>query len=583
MVSRGRGSVALFYVGLASLFLTACATIGDAVKKDPAAPANGQYADTIYLGENIITMDANTEGDSAVAISNDEIIAVGNRSDVLRYRSEKTAIVELGEKALLPGFIDAHGHFTGQATLSSTANLSSPPVGEVRNIEDLKRVLITHIRKNKIPAGEWVIGYGYDDSLISDQRHPTRADLDAVSSVHPIHLLHVSGHLGATNSLALKIAKIGPETPNPEGGVFRRMTDGKTPNGVLEERAQYILQKYWPTPTAAEALVGIETAQKLYAGYGITTVQDGAASMPAIDLLRTADSQGKLSLDIVSYLHLAKPKQMLPPSETFGSYGSRHKLGGVKLVLDGSPQGKTAYLSEPFHVVPSGQKANYNGYANYPVDKINQMVDKVLDHKVPLIAHANGDAAAELLIDAVEQAHAENRKGTGRTVMIHAQTVRDDQLDRIARLGMVPSFFSSHVFFWGDWHRDSVLGPLRGARISPTRSALDRNIPFTIHNDGPVVPPDMIRLLWATSHRATRSGKILGAEQRVSIRDAIKAITINAAYQYFEEDRKGSISVGKQADLVILSENPLTLQPAELLRLKVMETISRGQSVYSRQ
>ena len=164
--------------------------------------------------------------------------------------------------------------------------------------------------------------------------------------------------------------------------------------------------------------------------------------------------------------------------------------------------------------------------------------------------------------------------------MIHAQTVRDDQLDRMAPLDMIPSFFSSHVFFWGDYHRDSVLGPVRGTRISPAKSALDRNIIFTTHNDAPIVPPDMIRLLWATSHRETRSGKILGAEQRVSVYDALKSMTINAAYQNFEEDIKGSISVSKNADFVILPENPLKMKPENLLQLKVVKTVSRGSTVF---
>jgi predicted amidohydrolase YtcJ len=287
-----------------------------------------------------------------------------------------------------------------------------------------------------------------------------------------------------------------------------------------------------------------------------------------------------LSLDIVSYLYLQKPEQILPPAGEFGQYDGRFKLGGVKLVLDGSPQGKTAYLSHPYHVVPDGQKNDYRGYPNYPTDEVNAMVSEVLTHNVPLIAHANGDAMEEILIDAVAASYAKGVKGKGRSVMIHAQTVREDQLDRMAQLGMIPSFFSSHVFFWGDYHRDSVLGSVRGARISPAKSALDRKMIFTTHNDSPIVPPDMIRLLWATSQRETRSGKILGAEQRIPIYDALKSVTVNAAYQNFEEGIKGSIEVGKNADFVILSENPLKLQPADLLKLKVMQTISRGKTVF---
>ncbi len=551
---------------------------------EPAAPSIAvpalQVAETIYLGENIVTMDPDAKDMQAVAVANGMIIAVGTRDDVLRHKGKSSEILDLGSKALLPGFIDAHGHFTFQAMLLSAVNLSSPPVGEVTNIEDLKNTLKSHIAAMKIPEGQWVVGYGYDESLMSEGRHPTRADLDAVSTDHPIYLLHVSGHLGSGNSLALQAGGIGPDSADPEGGVIRRMADGKTPNGVLEERAQFAVQAKLPTPTPQQALAGLAAAQKLYASYGITTVQDGAASQPSIDLVRAANAQGLLSLDIVSYLYLQKPEQILPPASEFGHYDGRFKLGGVKLVLDGSPQGKTAYLSHPYHVVPDGQEKDYRGYPNYPTDEVNAMVSKVLTHNVPLIAHANGDAMEEILIDAVAASYARGVKGKGRSVMIHAQTVREDQLDRMAELGMIPSFFSSHVFFWGDYHRDSVLGPVRGARISPTKSALDRNMIFTTHNDSPIVPPDMIRLLWATSQRETRSGKILGAEQRIPIYDALKSVTVNAAYQNFEEGIKGSIAVGKNADFVILSENPLKLQPADLLKLKVMQTISHGKTVF---
>lgn len=571
--------VSAFAMALAFLLFSSCMANEQSQIEPAATPV--QVADVIYLGRNIVTMDPDAKEAEAVAVADGKIIAVGKRSDILRHKGNASQIVELDEQAMLPGFIDAHGHFTFQAMLLSAVNLSSPPVGTVNNLEDLKNTLKTNIASNNIPKGQWVVGYGYDESLMAEKRHPTRVDLDEVSKDHPIYLLHVSGHLGSGNSLALKAGGIGPDTSDPEGGVIRRMVDGKTPDGVLEERAQYAVQTKLPMPTPQQALAGLAAAQKLYASYGITTVQDGAASQPSIDLVRAANAQGLLSLDIVSYFHLQKPEQQLPPAVEFGKYDGRFKLGGVKLVLDGSPQGKTAFLSKPFHIVPDGQKTDYRGYPNYPTDKVNAMVSSVLTHNVPLIAHANGDAMGELLINAIDASHSEGVKGKGRSVMIHAQTVREDQLDHMASLGMIPSFFSSHVFFWGDYHRDSVLGPVRGVRISPAKSALDRNIIFTTHNDAPIVPPDMIRLLWATSHRETRSGQILGPEQRVSTYDALKSMTINAAYQNFEETQKGSIAVGKQADFVILSENPLKVKPAELLRVKVKQTISRGKTVFS--
>jgi predicted amidohydrolase YtcJ len=263
-------------------------------------------------------------------------------------------------------------------------------------------------------------------------------------------------------------------------------------------------------------------------------------------------------------------------------YRGRLALGGVKLVLDGSPQAKTAYLGTPYHVPPPGQPADYRGYPVVSQAFVDAALARFLPAGIPVIAHANGDAAGDMLIDAVARAVARSPGIDHRTVMIHAQTVREDQLDRMRELGMIPSFFAAHAFFWGDWHRDAVLGPERAARISPARSALARALPFTIHNDAPVVPPDAIRLLWAAVNRTTRSGALLGPEQRIGTLDALRALTANGAYQIFEERLKGTLAVGKRADLVILSRDPLQLGPEQLLELGVVETFSHGRSVFRR-
>jgi predicted amidohydrolase YtcJ len=210
---------------------------------------------------------------------------------------------------------------------------------------------------------------------------------------------------------------------------------------------------------------------------------------------------------------------------------------------------------------------------------VRTRIERLLDARIPILAHANGDAAADMLIDAVALAEPLHDH---RTVMIHAQTVREDQLDRMATLKMIPSYFSAHTFYWGDWHRDSVFGNERASRISPTRSTVQRNMVFTTHNDAPIVPPNMLRLLWATTNRITRSGKTLGAEQRISVYDALLSITMHAAYQMFEEDSKGSITEGKWADLVVLSTNPLGVAVEDLQDIEVSATYSHGVPIYTR-
>ncbi len=562
-------------IPLTSVSLTAALALAVAA----SAHAAEAPADHVFLGEQIITMAERDERASALAVRGERIVWVGERGDHERFLGETTEVHELGERALLPGFIDAHGHLTYLAASLEWANLAPPPVGPVEAIEDLQRELRSHIREQEIPPGSWVIGSGYDDSLLREERHPTRADLDAVSTSHPIALLHVSGHLAAANSAALAAVGIDAESADPPGGHIRREADGKTPNGVLEETATYPIRAALQSPRG-NPMSNVEAALATYAGYGITTVQDGAIGAEALSLLEAMAEAERLSLDVVAYPITSSADEALS-GRAYGAYSRRLKLGGVKLILDGSPQGKTAYLSQPYHVAPAGQQASYRGYPIHPQAAVDVMINHYLDAGVPVLAHANGDAAAEMLIDAVAKVPATTR-GDHRTVMIHAQTVRDDQLDRMAELGIVPSFFSAHTFFWGDWHRDSVLGPARGARISPTRSAIERQLPFTVHNDAPIVPPDMVRLLWASSNRLTRSGKVLGSEQRLDAYEALRAVTAHAAYQYFEEKDKGTLAAGKLADLVLLSESPLERPPASLLELEVLETWSRGERVFAR-
>ncbi len=541
-----------------------------------------ENADVIYLGDNIITVDESNQNADAVAIKGERIIAVGKRSKVLKFKNDATKIIELGDKALLPGLIDAHGHIGFQAYLSTQVNLSSPPVGNIKTLDDLKTALTEYIQRNEIPEGQWVLGYGYDESLLKEKRHPQRHDLDQIGTKHPIYLTHVSGHLGAVNSKALELAGINADTKNPKGGVYRREQDSNIPNGVLEEKAAFGIRELFPQPGLEQSVENLIAAQNYYARYGITTIQDGAADENLLKLLSYAADQNKLFIDTVAYHFMLDPDGELPQNYS-KAYNNQFRIGGVKMILDGSPQGKTAYLSEPYKVPPHGQNNLYRGYPIYQPDIATAMIDRILSAKLPLLAHANGDAAAEILIHAVAKSHEKLENKDTRVTMIHAQTVREDQLDRMAALGMIPSFFSTHTFFWGDWHRDSVLGIDRGYRISPTQSALRRNMTFTVHNDTPIVPPDMVRLLWSTTNRRTRSGDIIGPKQRISTYEALKAMTIYAARQYFEEDTKGSISVGKQADLVITSQNPLTMNKEDLLNLKIIETISRGKTVYQAQ
>lgn len=532
-------------------------------------------ADLILTSNKVILMTGNEQAEAlSIAIKNKQIIWIGTHEKAERIQGKH---INYGNQAILPGFIDAHGHASYLAFATQVANLASPPVGTVNNIKELQSELKKFIKDSNLKPGEWVMGLGYDDSLLAEKRHPTKDDLDEVSTEHPIYLIHVSAHLGAANSLGLKLANINSKTQDPPGGKIRRYVNSLEPNGVFEETAAYPLQQL-AMSSYKDPIGSVKKAMQIYARNGITTVQDGASSPETIALMQAADAQGMINLDVISFPVGQNGLDQNLDSINFGSYEGRLKIGGIKLILDGSPQGKTAYLTEPYYKPPHSELDSYTGYPLIPQLEVSKWVKRYADLNIPIMAHANGDAAADMLIKAVTDA---DIASDHRTVMIHAQTVREDQLDKMKGLGIIPSYFSTHTFYWGDWHRDSVFGEKRAMRISPTKSSLDRKMPFTVHNDAPVVPPDMIRLLWSTTNRKTRSGKVLGDEQKISTYEALKAITINAAYQHFEDDIKGTLEVGKQADIVVLTEDPLDMDAKDILKIDVVATFSQGAEIFS--
>jgi predicted amidohydrolase YtcJ len=542
----------------------------------------GPPADTIFVGDNIVTMDPDQPTVEAVAVRGETIVGAGSRNDVMALEGPSTRVVDLGEQALLPGFIDSHGHFLGAARALESLSLHPPPVGDVNNIDDIVRKVRAWIADKNIPPGETVSGGGYDDSLLEEGRHPTRYDLDRASTEHPIILSHVSGHLSTANSAALAASNITAATPDPEGGHVRRVEGSMEPNGVLEERAGRLLagSRGFGSTSPEELEEQISKSIDVYLGYGTTTIQNGAGTSPQLArAIRGLADREPLEADIAAF---AGAGSILDDSLQYGrTYRNGFRIAGVKLFLDGSPQGRTAWVTEPYHEGPPGAPADYRAYGTADPDQFKSEAAALIERGVPIQVHANGDAAMDLMIDGVAEAvEGMDPMPDHRSVIIHAQLMRADQLDRAAELRIVPSFFAAHTFFWGDWHVRS-FGEERGTNVSPARWALDRGVHFTIHNDATVVPPDIMRLVSIAVNRKSRSGRVLGPHQRLTVMEALHAVTLGGAYQYFEEDTKGSITVGKQADLVILGENPLTADPADLEYIPILETFSRGRSVFT--
>jgi predicted amidohydrolase YtcJ len=546
---------------------------------DPVPPEGG-FADAVFLGTNIITMDPDAPSAEAVAIRGDTIALVGDRDKVMTFAGPDTRVEELGERALIPGLIDAHGHFGFTARLLKLANLSPPPVGPVKTIDDIVELLRTYIAENEVPPGAWVMGYGYDDSLLEELRHPTRDDLDLASTDHPIGIMHVSGHLAVANSAGLAALNINADSSDPPGGIIRRRAGSQDPNGVFEETAAYAVMGQLATGEPDDLERQIRDAALYYASFGITTVQEASVGPDDIAFIKSIAAKKALPIDVAAYPVVNQyPLDAINALRSEPDYSGGYRVAGVKFSLDGSPQGRTAWLTQPYLQGPAGADADYVAYPTIDPETYKSAAAVSIKNGVPILAHANGDAAIDLMIDGIDAALEQHAAKDHRAVIIHAQLMREDQLDRARELGVVPSFFSAHPFFWGDWHRES-FGDERALNISPIRWAVDRGVPFSIHNDAPVVPPDMMRLWWATVNRKTRSGFVLGAEQRATVYEALNAMTLTAAWQYFEEDRKGSITPDKQADLVILDRDPMTTDPDTLKDIKVLETIARGNTVF---
>jgi predicted amidohydrolase YtcJ len=531
----------------------------------------------LYVGGPILTMDAENRVVGALAVDGERIAAVGDEEPLRVWAEENgAAVVDLAGRALLPGFIDAHGHFPGEGVYESESivNLNSPPIGEVERIDGLVARLAALAAETS--EGEWVVGMGYDDTLLEELRHPTRHDLDRASSKHPIAVLHISAHLAVVNSAGLAKLDYHADTPDPEGGVIRREAGSQQPDGVLEENAMEPVRALL-FPGALAALEIIRSASRRYARAGVTTAQSGLASRPLMTILYWTSRLGLVPMRLVLWPNAETAEQIVageldPPASDYV------RTGAVKLIADGSIQGYTGYLTRPYHV-PPGDDAQYRGYPVIPRDELIEQVEHFHAAGLQVAVHGNGDASIDDILDAFESAQRKHPREDTRHVVIHAQMTRDDQLDRMRSLGVIPSFFSLHTYYWGDRHRRLFMGPERAARMSPAQGAVERGIVFTIHTDSPVVPMEPLRLVWAAVNRRTRSGFELGPDQRISPMRALRAVTIDAARQHFEEDDKGSLEPGKLADLVILSGSPLD-DPARIDELQVIETIVGGRSVY---
>ena len=522
----------------------------------------------LFYNGTILTMDRNNPEAAAVAVEGDRITEVYEEAPS-DWREER---VDLGGRTLLPGFIDGHSHFVACANALSQCDLSG-----AHNFHDIVILMKKFLQERRIPKGAWVIGTNYDHNFLEEKRHPDRYVLDKISSEHPVLVIHISNHMGVANSLALCQHQLDASAEDPQGGRYGRFAEDGSLDGYMEENAFMDFRKADTAFDLETMKTNIEEAQKLYARHGITTIQDGMVNEALYQLLKLLAEQGLFKIDVVGYVDLEHCRSLYQERTKEHAYQDHFRLGGYKIFLDGSPQGRTAWMKEPY------EGSDDCGYPVHADDDLCRLITEALEDGAQLLAHCNGDAAAEQYVDQFTKVMEEHPDWeTHRPVMIHAQLVQKAELRRMKELEMIPSFFVAHTYYWGDIHLQN-FGRVRAERVSPVQDAIQAGLRYTFHQDTPVLPPDMMKTIGCAVNRITREGVLLAKEQSVTVQQALEAVTIHAAYQYGEEADKGSIEAGKKANFVILEQNPLSVPVGELEKIRVFQTIADGEAIFCRE
>ncbi len=536
---------------------------------------------TLYHGGDILTVDADNRSAEAMLTDGGRIAAVGDLDAVSETAGADAIRKNLNGKTMIPGFIDPHGHFPDSGFLAlHRADLSGPPIGSCKNLSDVLDRL--RDKAAETPKGEWIIGAMFEPSGLAENRFPTRDELDGISTDHPVWVVHISGHAGVANSPALEFRDIDETAEDPPGGRFGRSPDTDRLDGLLEGMpAMGELGDTEFQMTYERFRTAMEYSTDEYLSQGVTMAQNAWATKTFLNHFCRYAAEENNSIDV-----MVLPAGFLEPKLSAGEHGIHLPnegpimFGPRKLFGDGSFHLQTSCMTEPYYKPLNGDPT-YRCELAVTRDMMVKRIGKLHDMGFQCHIHANGDATADLMLDAIEEVQRANHRDDHRHTLIHAQNYREDQLDRMAEMGVSVSFFPAHLYYWGDFHRDVTLGPERVQNMCPTRWAAERGIRFTIHNDAQVTPTLPLHLMWCAVNRRSVNNTDLGRGQTITPERALRSHTIDAAWQVFQEHERGSIEPGKRADFAILSDNPLN--NAETIRdIRVEETIRGGKTVFER-
>lgn len=537
---------------------------------------------SLWFNGTIITMDGPAPRTvDAVVVRDGRIVFTGPERKARAIAGKDATRHDLKRATMLPGFVDAHSHFAVALQSAGGIDLSDPAMPAVTDAASLIAAVRAETDRRKIPADEWVVVWQYNEEQLAERRHVTRAELDAAFPDRKVILLHVSLHGLVANSAALAAVGVDENTPVPAGGIMPKGEDGKL-TGLLFEGALFLILPKLPQPTEAQKLAALDAAQIRYAREGFTHAQEGGTQLADLKFLMSQPARDRLRIDLAALpFHSTLDWVLAQPDLKFGQYQGHFKLQGIKFVLDGSPQARTAYFTRDYARGSPGEgKHPWHGEPVMSEAAFQAMARKVHDRGWQIFAHANGDAAIDMALrgfDALGIKSADNR----RPVVIHSQFQRRDHLPIYTRIGVGPAYFSNHTLYFADTHRSNFPAEVVDF-ISPLKAAAAAGLHPSNHSDFPVTRLDPFTQLWSSMARTSITGVVSGADQRLGAYAGLQALTTGPAWQVFEETRKGRIKPGLLADFVVLDRNPLTVPVEDVRSIKVLETIKEGQTVWKR-
>jgi predicted amidohydrolase YtcJ len=538
-------------------------------------------ADTIFYGGPVVTVNAKNEEVQAIAVQGGKIVALGTKDAVTKdWQTNTTQVIDLKGQTLMPGFVEPHVHIMVTAVFEGLGlNLSNFTLPY-----DTKETLIAKMKAHlkTIPPGGWLFGFGVDPSRTSPfMAELTADDLDKVSTTVPIFLVNQSGHIGYVNNKAIQLAGISNKTPNPPGGgIYVKDAQGKLTGKLVEPPSYLPFMAKMPNPTEAELFGAIQGTLKKIASTGVTTASEMSVGGnfgvdKEVAIYKGIFAKNASPIRVRGYLF----SQALPAGYNSikpNDGDDMLRFIGIKYIADGSTQGLTAALSEPYNY-PKNSK--WSGALNYKDADMQASMKTYFDQGWQISTHSNGDKAIDQALNSYAKLLAGNKKPQDRRLRIEHFTVNNaSQVKKAVQLGVVPSFTIGHVHYWGSAFDNFIIGPDRAKRIDPAAEIKRAGGKFTLHSDTPVSNVGPLNYITEAVTRVWQlpPKKVLGPDQVISVDDAIRAVTIDAAYQIFADNKVGSLEVGKQADLVVLEKNPRSTPAADIRDIKVKETWVNG-------